>query len=252
MIDDLGVKEGESLQEESPTLEKTTEEVEEPKAEVATEEQVTETETASEGKGANQRIRELNQKAKAEREARLEAEARAQSLAEKLAEITEPIGVEQPGAVPQYPQYQDGEELSVDKVQQDITKTANAIVELRIKQNNAINRINNEAMDAVRKYPQLDPDNKEVFNKKLSDSVTKAVEAHVRANPYQASVKQFVDELMEPYLEAVTKEVGQVNENIAKQVSETALRPTSVRKQEKPISEKTIEEHERDLGIVHV
>jgi dsRNA-specific ribonuclease len=252
MLDDLGVKEGESLQEESPTLEQTTEEVEEPKAEVATEEQVTETETVSEGKGANQRIRELNQAKKLAEEKAALAEAKAQSLAQKLAEITEPIGLVQPGVVPQYPQYQDGQEIGVDQVQQDLTKTANAIVDIKIKQNNAINRINNEAMDAVRKYPQLDPDNKEAFNKKLSDSVTKAVEAHVRANPYEASVKQFVDELMEPYLEAVTKEVGQVNENIAKQVSETALRPTSVRKQEKPIAEMSIEEAEQKLGIVHV
>jgi hypothetical protein len=55
---------------------------------------------------------------------------------------------------------------------------------------------------------------------------------------------------MKPYLRAVNKEVGQATENIAKQVSESALRPTSIRKEEKATADKTVEELEQELGVV--
>jgi hypothetical protein len=56
---------------------------------------------------------------------------------------------------------------------------------------------------------------------------------------------------MKPYKAAITREVGQATENIAKQVSETALRPTSVRKPEKAAGDKTLAELEQELGIVN-
>lgn len=242
MDDNKGVKEEEvKLPEESPATEQTTEEVKEPEAEVATEEQGTKTETEESNKGANQRIRELNQRAK-------DAEAKAQSLAERLAEISEPIGSQEQN-VPSYPQYNEGEEISPERYQGDVNKTAAALVDIRIKQNNAINRIQNESLDAVRKYSQLDPEN-DNFDKELSDTVTEATEAYVRNNPYSASVGKFVDRLMKPYLGSVAKEVGKQTENIAKNVSDAALRPTSIRKGEKPASEKSIAELEQELGIV--
>jgi hypothetical protein len=252
MDDNLGVKEEEvQLPEEPPTSEQTTEEVPPVQEQEASETEQVETETEESKKGANQRIRELNAKAKAAEEKATLAEERAKSLSERLAEITEPIGfTEQPGVTPQYPQYKEGQEVPFEQLQQDVTSTANAIVDLKIKQNNAVNRINNEARDSIRKYVQLDPDSSD-FNKELSDTVTEATEHYIRSNPYTASVTKFVDKLMKPYLGAVTKEVGQVTENIAKQVSETALRPTSVRKQEKPAADLSVEELEQKLGIVH-
>jgi hypothetical protein len=227
---------------ESPTVEQTTEEVEEPEIEVATEEEGTETETAESNKGAAHRIKELNQRAKA-------AEERAKSLADRLAEITEPIG-SQEQYVPQYnPQVSEGETITPERYQADVARVADARVELKIKQNDAVNRINQESNDVIRKYSQLNPDSDD-FDKELSETVTEATEAMVRQNPYSASVSKFVDRLMKPYQGSVAKEVGKVTENIAKQVSETALRPTSIRKQEKPASEKSIAELEQELGIV--
>jgi len=229
------------LPEESSTLKETTEEVKEPKVEVATETEDSKTETAESSKGANQRIRELNAAKKA-------AEEKAKSLAERLEEITAQSG--QPGEIPEYkPQVKPGQEISEEQYQGDVHKTASALVELRIKQNNAINRIQNESNDVVRKYPELDPES-ETFNKELSDTFTEATEAHVRANPYSASPKKFVDKLMKLYKKSVNKEVGEVTEKITKQVSETALRPTSIRKAEKSSKEKSIEELEAELGIV--
>lgn len=191
-------------------------------------------------KGAQARIKELAKE-------RDEYKGKAQSLAEKLAEVTG--SVEPQGNQPYMPQYQPDEEVSPERLQQDVLKTADAMVQLRIKQNDAINRINNESMDAVRSYPQLDPES-EQFDPELSETITEAVEAHVKMNPYSASVKSFVNKLMKPYQRAVDKEVGQATERIAKQVSETALRPTSVRKAEKNATEKSIAELEQELGVV--
>ena len=56
--------------------------------------------------------------------------------------------------------------------------------------------------------------------------------------------------MMKPYKRAVTKQVGQVTENIAKQVSETATRPTGVASSEKKFEELSLEEMEEKLGTV--
>lgn len=157
---------------------------------------------------------------------------------------------------PQEPIVADGEEIDVAELNrriatrdQRILQQASANANLMQKQSEAINRINSEASEMIRAYPELDPDH-ESFNKELSDTIAEAVEAHVRANPYTASVKQFTARLMKPYQGAVTKEVGKATENIARQVSQAALRPTSVRNTEKTASEKSIAELEQELGIV--
>jgi hypothetical protein len=232
-----------NTQEEAPTTEQTAEEAiahefaDQTPAQVR--DQIAETEGDSK-KSAQSRIKELNTRAK-------QAEEKAQSLADKLAQLT---GSNEPqGYTPYTPQYQPGQEVDSEQLSQDVTKTAQAIVELQIKQNNAVNRINNESKDVIRKYSQLDPSS-ENFDRELSDTITEATEAYVRAQPYTASVEKFVDKLMKPYQRAVSKEVGKATENIVKQVSETALRPTSIRKPEKTANEKSIEELEAELGVV--
>lgn len=230
-----------------------TEEVFDTPAESTDEAEVETTETDGEPKkGAQSRIKELNTRAKS-------AEERAKSLEVKLAELTNPERVEpsfNPAYnAPQAPIVAPGEEIDADEFErrlqardQRILQQAEARGELRQRQSEAINRINSEASEVIRAFPELDPDS-DSFNSELSETVTEAIEAYVKVNPYTASVKQFATKLMKPYQRAVAREVGQASENIAKQVSQTALRPTSVRKQEKTASEKSIAELEADLGI---
>lgn len=209
-------------------------------------------ETEGEKKGYQSRVKELNRAKKL-------AEERAQSLEEKLAELTNPaIGnaPQVPQFNPQEPIVEDGEEISVAELNrriaerdQRLLQQANANSELRSKQEQAINRINSEASKAVSKYKQLDPDSDQ-FDQELSDTITEATEAYVKSAPYSASVEKFVDKLMKPYTRAVEKEVGQATANIAKQVTEAALRPNSIRKGEKTASEKSIAELEAELGVV--
>jgi len=208
--------------------------------EATTEEGGTETEEAPK-KGAQARIKELNAKAK-------RAEEKARSLEDRLAVLTgsgEPIA---PGA--QYtPQIEPGQEYSPEQYKQDVLKTADALVTIKVKQSEAISRITTEANQVVRAYPQLDPAS-DSFDSELSDSITEATEAYVKASPYTASVKTFVDKLMKPYNRAVTKEVGKATENLAKQVSQAATRPTSVStKGGKTDDEKSLAELEGELGF---
>ena len=226
---------------ETPSVEEeTTEEVtteESPEASEPTEE---ETETVESSKGANQRIRELNSRAKA-------AEQKAQSLAQRLEELT---GSNEPMGQPYQPSVEPGSEISPDQYKQDVMRTADSLVNLRLKQQEAIGRIKSESVEAVRKYPELDPDS-EHFNKELSDTIFDATEAFVSKNPYSASVGTFVDRLMKPYQKAVSAEVGKATENLAKQVSQAALKPTTVRNEEKGLEDKSIAELEAEYGIVN-
>lgn len=234
-------------------------EVEQTEVESAEETQEVATETEESRKSAGARIRELNQKAKA-------AEERARSLEEKVAELTGSVnpqadfnhnGYQQPQYNPQQPIVAPGEEIDaveldrrIQEREQRILQQAGAIADLKHRQSDAVSRINKESSEVIKAYPELDPDS-DRFNPELSDTIYEAVEAHIRVNPYSASVKTFVNKLMKPYKGAIENEVGQATENIAKQVSQAALRPSSIRKPEKAAAEKSIAELEATLGVVH-
>lgn len=215
----------------------------------------TETTETSEGgkKGYSSRVQELANKAKAEKE-------RADSLAQKLAELT---GSVEPSYQPQVPQQalpplvQEGEELTAQELNQRISERdqrllqmAAAQTQLLTQQSRVVDKINKEARQSVKKYSQLNPES-DSFNPKLSSAITKAVEAHVRANP-TASVVKFVDELMEPYTESVQREVTDQAETVVKQAAQAALRPTNIKQTEKTAKDKSIAELEAELGIVQV
>lgn len=195
-------------------------------------------ETETEQKGAGQRIKELSQRARS-------AEEQVKSLSDRINELTQTEDTK-----PFVSSVKPGEEISPERYQQDVTQAADSIVKLRMKQYEAETRIKSESVQAITDYPQLNPNARE-FDPDLSDTITEAVEAHVRMNPYNASVKKFVDRLMKPYSKAIEKEVGEVTEKLAKQVTQSALRPTSVKKTEKNAAEKSIAELERELGIVN-
>lgn len=219
----------------------TTGEVETPDTESTDEVPVGDTETDdSPKKGAQSRIRELNAKAKS-------AEEKAKSLEQQLAELTgNAVEVPQPAYTPKF----EGNEIDPEVYRQEVVKSAVSAAQLVAKQSEAVNRINTEATQVIRDFPQLDPDS-ELFDSELSESVTEATMAHVQSNPYTASPKKFVARMMKPFTRAVTKEVGRATENMAKQVSQAATRPTSVSTSGgKSNQEKTIAELEAELGVV--
>lgn len=226
--------------------------------EVKTEEEPTE--TGESKKGYSNRVRELVSEKK-------KAEAEAKSLRDRMAELTGEASPSetQNQQIPPFPQQQPldnepivkpGEEIDAVELdkrlrsrEQRVLQQATAQADLRDRQRESISKIERETEEVMRAYPELDPENDD-FDRELSDTVVEAVEAHVKANPYSASVKDFAARLMKPYRRAVTKEVGKATESIAKQASEAAQRPTSVRKGEKTANEKSIEELENELGVI--
>ena len=200
-------------------------------------------------KGYSARVRELNQRAK-------EAEAQAQSLSEKLAEITRGV----PDGAPQMPTNQplppivkEGEELTYEEINrrqlqrdEEILKRATQVNSLQTQQALAIERINREARDLTRKYAELDPKS-DTFDRELSDTLTEAAEAYVRANPHK-SLEDFVDKQMKLHKRAVTKEAESEQAEVSKQQGQTGIRPSTTKPVEKKFEDLTIEEMEARLG----
>lgn len=240
---------------ESPADETNLSEVETP-VEESTEESTDETQTEDK-KSAAYRIRELNEgKREAEKKASL-AEERAKSLEDKIAELTQRTYAPQVPEINQpEPLFKPGEEY-VDPLELERRlqareeanfKRTQALLELQTARERNLDRINVEAQASVVKHPQLNPDS-EHFDKDLSDTVSEAVEAYIKSNP-TGSVKTFVDKLMNPYTRSVEKKVGEQREAVAKQASQTALRPTHVTTGEKKFEDMTLAEMEKHLGGV--
>lgn len=243
----------EEVQENAQDLEPSAEEVV-PSTESPTAKDDPETEDSSEAEAEEEpkskkdystRVRELNEKAKAEK-------ARADSLAEQVRKLTQGYDT----GMPQYQyqqeakQYYNPETGEIDAVafEQNVLSRAQAITNLQIQASRNAERVSREAEETIKSYPELDPDS-DSFDEELSASVSEAGMAYVRANPTQ-SLKKFVDGLMKPYRRSIENGVGEQREAIAKQVSEKALRPTQSPKGEKPLESLTPEELEERLGRV--
>lgn len=185
------------------------------------------------------------------------------SLSERLNQFTDGFN-SQPnmGGLPQV-DVQEGETITPERYQQDVAKAASTAAFLQIKQKETVDRINKESYDAIKKFPELDPDS-DKFDKDLSDSITEAVESQVKVvtgydnygrplyglNP-SASPLKIVEKLMKPYRKSISSEVASSQEELTKQVAQTAMRPTpAAPKQEKTAKDMSIQELEAKLGKV--
>lgn len=201
-------------------------------------------------KGATARVREAVNKAN-------RAEQEAQSLRAKLAELTGQVG-QQEFNTPQQPQkplVNPGEEVTIEELNRrqeeretQLLQRAGQMSQIQAQQALAIERINREARDLTRKYAELDPNN-DNFDRELSDAVTEAGMAFVRANPTK-SLEDFVDKQMKVYKRAATKEARAENAEVSKQQGQTAIRPSVAKPVEKKFEDLTLEEMEAQLGMV--
>lgn len=201
------------------------------KTEISTE--TTDTKGERKVSGAEKRIHELVDE-------RDEARRRAEDLSTKLAELT---AQPQPEAENAYkPEDTGGDrELTLDDLR--------TIARLEVEKERTISRINAEAAEAQKFYPELDK-NSDAFDADVNEAVTTAVWLEIQKNPNQ-SVMKLTDKYMKPYLKAAERAVGQEKETLAKQASETALRPSTYKGTDKKTADKSIEELEAELEIVH-
>lgn len=254
------VAEPETVQTESPTVETNDTEVQVDDS-VATEEETEETVEQPtkevdhpQKKGAESRIRELNSQVKKER-------AEKESLAQKIQELTgsvEPKGYQpsNDGYNPNVPLIAPGEEVTQEELQRRVAQRdnyllqrANEMTRFEIAKKDTIDRINKESNESIKAYPQLDPDS-DSFDDELSESISQATLSYVKTNP-TGSVKKFVDGLMKPYMRSLDKSVASQQTEIAKQASQTAMRPNSIPSTEKKFEDMTLEEMEKHLKIVY-
>lgn len=231
-------------QEETPASESESEEtIEQPTKEV----------DQPQKKGAESRIRELNSQVKKER-------AEKESLAQKIQELTgsvEPQGYQPSnGYNPNVPLIAPGEEVTQEELQRRVAQRdqwllqqANNMTRFEMAKKETIDRVNRESNESIKAYPQLDPDS-DSFDEELSESISQATLAYVRTNP-TGSVKKFVDGLMKPYMRSLDKSVASQQTEIAKQASQTAMRPNSVPSTDKKVEDMSTEELEKKLGIVY-
>lgn len=211
-------------------------------------------------KGAESRIRELNAKAKqAEADAQKER-AEKESLARKIQELTDSVesqGQPQPsGYDPNKPLIAPGEEVTQEELQRRVAERdkwllqqANNMTRFEIAKKETLDRVNRESNEAIKAYPQLDPDS-DSFDDELSESVSQATLSFVRTNP-TGSVKKFVDGLMKPYMRSLDKSVASQQGEIVKQASQTAMRPNNIPSTEKKVEDMDLKELEKKLGIVY-
>jgi len=230
--------------ESSPTEEKTvqpTEVQETPKKEEVTKvkEEVSE---VSESKPVEKRIHKLVDERNREREEK-------ESLARQVEELTAQLSSQPQSVNSSLPTIEPGAEVTQDQYKRDIVQTAQSIAQIEIQKERILEKINKEALESISEHPELNPKS-EVFDKELSDTITESVRAQIQVNP-TASVKKLVNNLMKPYRRAVEKKVAEEAVTVAKQVSESALRPTQVKAVEKPFEELTPEEMEKKLGVVY-
>lgn len=254
------VAEPETVQTESPTVETNDIEVQQeetPASESESEETIEQPDVKVDQppkKGAESRIRELNQKVKEER-------AEKESLAKKIQELTgsvEPQGYKpmNNGYNPNVPLIAPGEEVTQEELQARVAKRdqwllqqADNMARFREVQRENTNRINSESNEAEKAYPQLNPDSDD-YDNELANSIAEAGLAFVKTNP-TGSLKKFVDGLMKPYLRSIDKSVASQQGEIAKQASQSAMRPNQVVATEKKVEDMDLKELEKKLGVIY-
>lgn len=249
--DEEALKADESqIEEESPTSEESNEEVvQTPAEELPTESEGEEAEAEPTGeveaegtprdenrKTAKSRIRELVTEKK-------EAEAKAESLADQVKKLTAFKTTQEYSPQPQ--QQPEQSEITYE----ELMRRQDALVQIRLAQQENVHRVQQEALEAIKAYPELDPDS-DNFDSELSEAISQATLAKIQADP-TSPVRKFVDGLMRPYKRSLEKQEAGQKETIAKQVSQQAMRPTQVQEQEKPFSELSIEEMEKKLGVMY-
>jgi regulator of replication initiation timing len=221
---------------------KTSEVKEEPVQPEKTEKSTEESKTEGERKvsGAEKRIHEL-----VDERDKLRAEA--EDLRGKLGKYTEDVSTPQDQG--NYPNYQPADGASQSGERELTIDDLRAIARLEVEKEKTINRINMEAAEAQRSYPELDKKS-EQFDPEINEAVTTAVWLEIQKNP-TLSVKKLTEKYMRPYRKAAERAVSAKQQELARTVNDAALRPTGIsNKAEKSVAEMSIEEIEAKYGTV--
>lgn len=127
------------------------------------------------------------------------------------------------------PQVQPGQEITPDQYKADVTRTADDITQLRLKQFQAqlvTERTFEKTVDQLeREYPALNPD-ADGYNEALSEKVAKLYQEAAGKAKNPKLLKTIVDSIMDLSNQARTEGTKAVTNQLVRQTSEAAISPT--------------------------
>lgn len=156
----------------------------------------------------------------------------------------------------QLPQYEPGEEIQPERLQQDVVQTASAIANLQtqaqIQQFEARSNLDRDVEVITTKYPELNEDSPE-YNPVLEEKIEAAFKARAFKNGQLDPTVRLADvakDFIDVYQSAATKSSADIKNAVAKQADESAVRPTGSNKAERDFKDLSIKEMEERLGMV--
>lgn len=155
----------------------------------------------------------------------------------------------------QFPQYEPGEEIQPERLQQDVVQTANAIAQLQtqnqIQQFEARTNLDKDVEVLPAKFPELD-ENSPNYNPVLEEKISEAYKARAFKNGQLDPSVRLADvaqDFIDVARAAAKQSSADMRNAVAKQADETAVRPTTSAKSEKTPDDMSIEELEAKLGF---
>ena len=156
----------------------------------------------------------------------------------------------------QLPQYEPGEEILPERLQQDVVQTANAIASLQtqnqIQQFEARTNLDRDVEVLSTKYPELD-ETSSSYNPVIEEKIEAAFKARAFKNGQLDPSVRLADvakDFIDVARSAATKSSADIKNAVAKQADESAIRPTGAQTSDKSFSDLSIEEMESKLGVV--
>lgn len=156
----------------------------------------------------------------------------------------------------QFPQYEPGEEIQPERLQQDVVQTASAIASLQtqnhIQQFEASSNLDRDIELLPAKYPELNEESSN-YNPVLEEKISEAYKARAFKNGQLDPTVRLADvakDFIDVARSAATQTSAEMKNAVAKQADESAVRPTGSQKTERPFSDLSIAEMEAKLGVV--
>jgi hypothetical protein len=193
------------------------------------------------------------------------AERRIRQLSDKVKQATQPnqpIGT-QPQS-PQFPSYQEGQEVSSQQLQQDVVQTADAIASVRVQQQlnhfQAVNNFERDQEVVPQKYAELNPDSPNftpeldaAIAQEFQDRAIKVVGYDPQGQPItQLDPSVRLSDISERYIKAArayaAKSSADIKTAVANTADTTAPRPGGQNPASKPFADLSIQEMEQRLG----
>lgn len=191
------------------------------------------------------------------------AERRIHQLTDRIEQLQQPNPLLQNQQSPQFPQYQPGEEITPDRLQQDVVQTAaqiaNMIVDEKLAKQTATSNFQQDMVNVERDYPELAqvPEIEQAIVDEFQARAFRVVgfdgagQPITRVDP-SVRLADIAKKHVEGARALAQKTSAEMKNAVAMTADTSAVKPTGSVREEKPFKEKSIAEMERELGFVQM